>query len=442
MSFSVADLPPDVLLEVVKQLDAADLISFLSTCRVIRELQLQRTLWLHALIRIRQVEMQPLPLAKPEALSLPELQNAVRHACRLMKILRSDKPRPVRVNTLSVESGSRILTIPGSNLVMIHLMGSCSCWDIPTSQLVAHLEIPDLQIKTEACMEIEGKALFAACTPDLTKLVVVCVDFWDRAHISISHVISPAIEDLHRAWNRFFINARDMGFCTTSSIILWSMDAHAGVRTIPHHVDDPLRAPCLAFGGTIYVGSDRSAWEHSILAIPLPAASDHHPNGDDHPTTDKTTFMIPSTVGCSPDEFAMSTWPSRFIPPHYGIFAVTHRTLWAGPGCPVLPLIHFWPARVTRNKLEFAPGCVYKHLQPISQIAIGASGKYVLFRVEEEHGYLGLLHFSATPAPRTTFRKLDIGNLPMSSLLQIALDDSLGLVFVHSPGEVTVISYV
>jgi hypothetical protein len=57
--------------------------------------------------------------------------------------------------------------------------------------------------------------------------------------------------------------------------------------------------------------------------------------------------------------------------------------------------------------------------------------------------YLGLLHFSATPEPHTTFRKLDIGNVSLASCSQMALDDSLGLVFVvDGAGVVTIVSYV
>jgi hypothetical protein len=92
----------------------------------------------------------------------------------------------------------------------------------------------------------------------------------------------------------------------------------------------------------------------------------------------------------------------------------------------------------------------------IRQIAVGASGTYVLilvhkgeaYRGEEGYlgegdGYLGLLHFSAAPVPHTTFRKLDSRDLPLLSCDQIVLDDSLGLVLVvDSAGKVTAISYV
>ncbi|KAJ7817640.1 hypothetical protein B0H13DRAFT_1922802, partial [Mycena leptocephala] len=153
MTLSIAQVPEDILLEFAKQLDVADLLSFLSVCRTIRALRFQRALWLDALIRIREVQMQPLPLLTAEALdvlSLLELQNVVQQAHRLMENLQSSTPLPIRIRTFSVDAGARILCIPGANLVVSYIWGGgVSCWDILTSHQVAHLEIPEIQIHTE-----------------------------------------------------------------------------------------------------------------------------------------------------------------------------------------------------------------------------------------------------------------------------------------------------
>jgi hypothetical protein len=141
------------------------LIFFAQACRIIRELHLERSLWLDALTRIRDVDNQPLPLPNPQTLdtlSLLELENAVWRVHRLIKNLQSERPRPVRLGTFAVKSGAKILLIPGANLTVIHPRGGISCWDILTCQRVAHLEMPGFQVETEACIEIEGKALFAA----------------------------------------------------------------------------------------------------------------------------------------------------------------------------------------------------------------------------------------------------------------------------------------
>lgn len=60
---------------------------------------------------------------------------------------------------------------------------------------------------------------------------------------------------------------------------------------------------------------------------------------------------------------------------------------------------------------------------------------------DDEEAYLGLLHFSAATVPHTSFRKLDLGNVSLSSCDYITFDDSLGLVFVGYAGVVKVISY-
>ncbi|KAJ7878250.1 hypothetical protein B0H13DRAFT_2346708 [Mycena leptocephala] len=105
MTLSIAQVPTDILLEFAKELDIADLLSFLSLCRSIRKLRFQRALWLDALIRICEVQMQPLPLltaAELDVLSLLELQNVVQQAHRLMENLQSSTPLPIRIRTFSV----------------------------------------------------------------------------------------------------------------------------------------------------------------------------------------------------------------------------------------------------------------------------------------------------------------------------------------------------
>jgi hypothetical protein len=56
---------------------------------------------------------------------------------------------------------------------------------------------------------------------------------------------------------------------------------------------------------------------------------------------------------------------------------------------------------------------------------------------------LGLVHFIPLPVPHTTFRKLDTGDVKLSSCRQIGLDDSLGLIAImDEERQVTTISYV
>jgi hypothetical protein len=282
MSLGIAGFPLDILLELAKQLDVADLLSFLSVCcdswnrprelradflnqicRVIRELQSEKILWRDALTRIREVEMQSLPLSAGDALdelSLSELQNVVRNVDRLMKNLKSDTPRPVRIDNFSAERSARIFCIPGANLVVAYTnYGNVSCWDTLTSLRVAHLENQREWFYLEpraVCTEVKGKALIGAwiqyvscCDADvlqrglifccrgldmgdLMRLVVICINFRDRADVTISQVISPP--NIKHPDINLFINARIMGFCTTSSVVWWTMNANDELQTDPN----------------------------------------------------------------------------------------------------------------------------------------------------------------------------------------------------------------
>lgn len=141
--------------------------------------------------------------------------------------------------------------------------------------------------------------------------------------------------------------------------------------------------------------------------------------------------------------------------PDYGVFAVTCRTLkWEGTRRSV---VHFWPGRSSADQsLDVGQAYFYEHSDIIHQIAVGVSGTYALilvlkadYRDDETYlgegdGYVGLLHFSPTPTPHISFRRLDTGGKLICD--QMLLDESLGLVvFAYSTGretqEVTALSY-
>ncbi|KAJ6545821.1 hypothetical protein DFH09DRAFT_1088074 [Mycena vulgaris] len=96
------------------------------------------------------------------------------------------------------------------------------------------------------------------------------------------------------------------------------------------------------------------------------------------------------------------------------------------------PLEHFWPARATRKKLEFAQGCVYRHVHPVLEMAIGASGTYILLQVQGEEASIWASYTSLQPCTAQDVSESSGG---------MALDDSLGLVFIFGT-IVNVISYV
>ncbi|KAJ6557709.1 hypothetical protein B0H19DRAFT_1234797 [Mycena capillaripes] len=459
------EFPADVLLEIAKQLDPAELLNFLSICRISRKLQLQRTLWLHALIRVREVHNLPLPLVQGTGslyqLSLRQLQETLRHAHRLIDNFTSDHPRPLRVRTLDfnvVETWTTFVCIPGTNLAVSSNTSGMACWDIVTSECVAYLDMPDLHLSKEVpCMEIKGKALIGACIGMCVRnLVAINIDYADCLNISISHVISPATNDYLRE-SRFFVNPRTLGFCSNSSIITWCMDASIEVR------DQPLGSPppiayarnYFPFGRRLYgfYNGDLSR-EAELQIFPFSPRFDalHR-----HPLSSTTTQLsIPYSFGSSQRELvgkirSMSLGHAHVFPPDYGVFAVTLRAfVWQGRHRSV---IHFWPGHTGNGQLDVGRAHFYEHTNRIRRIAVGISGTYVLILVyrgqndEEKYlgkgdGYLGLVHFTPGPVPHTRFRKLDIGDVSPLYINEMALDESLGLVlFVDDLGKLTAISY-
>ncbi|KAJ6560006.1 hypothetical protein B0H19DRAFT_107796 [Mycena capillaripes] len=443
-----------------------------------RELQSQRTIWLDALVRIREVHNQPLPLSKESlqalnTVSFRQLQDTVLQANRLMNNFKSHRPRPVQTRTLCFgPTGlwTSFICIPGTSLVVRHSTGSVSCWDVLTSERVAYLDIPDLRVKTETpCMEIMGKALLGGCIgEDVRNLVAITIHYSDRAHISISHVISSTMNNTSAFRSRLFLNSQVLGFCTYASIVFWCMDANIEVQDKSHEFSSlaGFEMHYLPFGPMLYgFYKGSSVAEAAVQRIPFYPASNNPVNSEDNsyplPITSLPIaypFASSQSELCRLERIRHMHFSAPFVfAPDYGVFAVTCRTLkWKGRRRSV---IHFWPGRTANGHLDVGQAHFYEHTDIIHQIAVGPSGTYVLivvlkadYRDDETYfgegdGYVGLLHFSPTPTPHTTFRKLDIGGAVPLMCNQILLDDALGLViFAYSTGretqEVTTLSYV
>ncbi|KAJ7657244.1 hypothetical protein DFH06DRAFT_459542 [Mycena polygramma] len=461
----ITELPQDILLELAKYLDVADLLSFLSVCRSLRDLQSHGILWITALTRIREIEKQPLPISSAQALtrlSLPELQNAARKANGVMMNFRSHNPRPARVRTSFVEAGHQhsfptIFCIPGADIVIISTRtGGVSCWDLLTSQRVAHLELPSFYIETvRACLEIEGKALIGGSTYaadlDLECLVVICIDFRNREHISIYHVVSPVINHSYSFRTHPFITPQLMGFCAEGNLMTWAMDAGVSMKGLD--IDDYAQTEFLSFGQNLYV----FCWNHgtsaTIRTVPLPTTSERSTLASDGATSfvnTSTTVTVPYPSGFSSAELQAGGYPlttvhgEHLFAPHFGIAAVTSTKFIIREKGIRADFIHFWTGHITSSgTIEFGQCFLYQHPDPIYQIAVGTSGTYVLVLVEQNPSYFGLVHFSATPTPHTSFRKLDIGDFSVSTCARIALDESMGLVItVDDDGTWTIFSCI
>ncbi|KAJ7825426.1 hypothetical protein B0H13DRAFT_2374961 [Mycena leptocephala] len=108
---------------------------------------------------------------------------------------------------------------------------------------------------------------------------------------------------------------------------------------------------------------------------------------------------------------------------HFGVFTVTCRNFtWDELN---IRMIHFWPGRIVDGSISVGQGCFYEHPDPIGQIAVGASGTYVLLLVRW------------LPWP-TAFQLESVAH----HISEIG-HDALGLVFaVDSGGKIKAISYV
>ncbi|KAJ7723774.1 hypothetical protein B0H16DRAFT_1737041 [Mycena metata] len=161
---SLCEIPQDVLLEVVKHFDVADLLRFLSVYQSTRELQLQRSLWLHAWFKYETYKGN---------LSLFQMPSRSIHC--LWSNFNTQ-------HTLST-GHTHVSYVQGTNLVVTYTSGAVSCWDIITSRRVAHLEIPNLHVVIDKpCLEITGRALFGACI-GTQHLAAICVEYHDPGWI-------------------------------------------------------------------------------------------------------------------------------------------------------------------------------------------------------------------------------------------------------------------
>ncbi|KAJ7157693.1 hypothetical protein C8R43DRAFT_997320 [Mycena crocata] len=455
---SMAELPQDVLLELAQQLDVVDLMSLLATCRSIRGLQAQKTLWLNVLTRIQKRQNQPIPFHKEadrESLSLEELQTAVQRVHRLMQNFQSPQPRPTSIRTLAIEPAEAIRLIPGENLMVVYGEGRLSCWDISTSCRVAQLEIPNLHFNiSKPCVDVQGKALIGSAivvegTSRIDQLVAICIDYSDRAHVSFSYTVSPKMTAL-----RFpavcYISSTIMGLCSQGPpmVVCWSMQSNSVVWTVPLSIGWRQLA-CLPHGGDIYVMSKKNirAPTHSVHRISArPSAAPQNP-----PVTLLSDPSVPSfSQRVGRRTFKTHNHPIFLCSPDYGVFGVSSETLLKDEDCPPVSVVRFWPACFEGEHIHFGPGYSYEYDGQITHMSVGASGTYVLFAAEraDDESCLGLLHFRATPAPHATLRELDLDVRDFATFANpyswIALDDALGTIMVvdqRGSGDAMVVSY-
>ncbi|KAJ7606955.1 hypothetical protein DFH06DRAFT_1347729 [Mycena polygramma] len=296
-------------------------------------------------------------------------------------------------------------------------------------------------------------------------MVVISIIFANRDHVSISHATSAAMtvtESLPGPYQNkynFFIDSRVMGFRTDLTVTFWSMDASAQPWIKRYNFEtSAILLPCLTFGQNVYLLSPAFfALDAEVNAMPLASEGSDGEHGPPGRLAKTVLWMpYPSELGDPADFFdnnendwSEGTSGLSITSPQYGVFAVHQRRIHVAEHN--LELVLFHSAHPTgEGDLEFGPGCCYQHAHAgtndIRAMVVGVSGTYVLLRlVEGQEHCLGLVHYSPFPVPHTSFRKLDVGNVVLTSVSQrqMALDDPLGLVcVVDDHGCMRVISYV
>ncbi|KAJ7897760.1 hypothetical protein B0H13DRAFT_2337743 [Mycena leptocephala] len=435
---SFAELPSDLLLQLGKELPPDALLNLLQICRSMRQIQSERSLWLDALAYIQYRQRHPLPVLGADnldMLSVQELQTTVRRVIRLMKNWDSEAPQPFVTTKFSVTSRSEVHCIPGSGLLVEVTSNPrrINCWQILTGTCVAGLEVTQgLRIETEACMDTNGKVLFGARIGGWppTHVAAVTIDLHARPHVSISCVVSSALDDTSQivAGGSCFLNSKFMGWCSNRQIGTWSMKSGDPVRL--HMYDSPriILDNCQLFGRHVYaVNGGLNSQERGVDRILVRDSDGGRSNGISFEWQTAIMFANPSTS--NQGELQQHTQGviksmTRMVVPHCGVFAVIHeRFTWSGAK---------------------SGGCFYQHTRSFYGFTVGASGTYALgWATEGEDISLGLLHFCATRTPQVTFRTLDTGALRISRATKFILDESLGLVLATDyTGMVTVLHYM
>lgn len=194
-----------------------------------------------------------------------------------------------------------------------------------------------------------------------------------------------------------------------------------------------------------------------MQSLPLFPTSDQQTRPP-HPLAARTILPITYPFASSQSELrtlihSMTSRAPYVFMPDFGIFAVTYRSFkWEDRKT---AFIHFWSAQAADGILNIGQCHPCELGDPTVGMAVSVSGTYVLVLVHkgenrpgdeaysgDRGSYLGLLHFTSTPTPHSTFRKLEIENISSLSCTQIALDDTLGLVLaLDDVGNMTAIWY-
>ncbi|KAJ7743420.1 hypothetical protein B0H14DRAFT_2987491 [Mycena olivaceomarginata] len=276
---NLLDLPMDLILALCRRMLLSDLISFLSSCSVLRGYTAERSLWIDVLHRTQQTEMQP--IAQPirqdlSKLNLHDLQNGARQTYRLAKNWMVPAPTPRSIREVGYVGGdSELIIIPGTGLVLVTgRSGSTSgnplaCWNIHVdpAECCASLDLGAHVVVESASFDEWGKVLLGAWDPSVNvhRLLAIRVDYRDLSAVSISLICSHDFDHRPRpeAWPTSHVSAR-----RGTHIVPIRLPAHESLTGLPasgmSDVDEDL--PARPTSDILHISYSMHALEFSLPA--------------------------------------------------------------------------------------------------------------------------------------------------------------------------------
>ncbi|KAJ7073192.1 hypothetical protein C8F01DRAFT_1106432 [Mycena amicta] len=421
-------------------------------------------------------------------LDLPrsDLQAIVQKANTILRNLASPQPKLERVALFRLQpqmtDNTQVFFIPGTGVVVAVLNGVISCYNVRTQRLLKQFVMRDLWIFENRCVEVSGKALFAAVLVDarsmsIRSLAAVYIDVRDLQNVDISVVISPPVPQPSLGPRAgYFITPERMGYCTQALIISWKMQEGRPVETQPNPMPVGFVGAWAPVTGLMYDCPNKILYGFSAGALYRePSVSSCHLPAHQNTETHEKSMLIalpaklpPSLtqrssrppIPSSPDLIGGGTARRRqaVFDGRYNVFAITLRSLSAdtsGSGS----FLHFFPCeRPVDDSAGFRFGeSVWYELPRSSTVNVGTghSGRYVFVSCASgapeslTHAVVGLVCLrsdSDPPALRTELRNFTLelrdDEATICSSGQIILDDTLGLVGVKDQrGMLTVFSY-
>ncbi|KAJ7939591.1 hypothetical protein B0H13DRAFT_1850372 [Mycena leptocephala] len=435
---NLLDLPMDLILALCRRMLLSDLISFLSSCGVLRGYTAERSLWVDVLHRTQQTEMQP--IAQPirqdlSKLNLHDLQNGARQTYRLAKNWTAPAPKPRSIREVGyIGEDSQLIVIPGTGLVLV--TGRCgstsgnrvACWNIRVdpAECCASLDLGAHVVVESASFDKWGEVLLGAWdySVNVHRLLAIRVDYRGLSAVSILLICSHDFDHRPRpeAWPTSHVTARRG---TVSVVVADNMGSMYTLLTVS------------------FDGSNKH-----IVPIRLPAHES---------LTGLTTQIVPSSNG---PYLLRHIEPGNLGPP----LAPAHRHTIIQLGLPASGMSDVdedLPARPTSDILHisysmhalefslpapgeqpvFGPVAMRVPVERDTQYHIAAaspSGRYALV-VEGKQALLSRFGYGGTREDRP----LELEGVNMgSSDWWMAMDDNLGLVLaLHGNGTLRIFSY-